>query len=382
MPDRTTQVLLRVAALVIILWALRAAAPIAVPFVFALFLMGVFWPVYRGVRRRTPRAVAAVVALLAFLVVLGGIGGGLYYSGAQIAADSRQIAQHLSSEVQQLRSWAAQRGLPVPAPDEAAATVGAFLKQVAASLVSASTGLFLALAFLVLGLVEVRAFRDKLVGNRVESRLARTLSEVATDFQRYIAARTFVGMLTGVLTGLGAWVIGLDYPFIWGLTNFLLNYFPTIGSVIGVVPPTLYALAQADGGVGLALAALGVIGGAQLIMGNYIDPLVQGRVLSLSPLIVLLSVVFWGWMWGVPGAFLGVPMTIATVLVCRRFASTRWIATLLAETELSEAPTVADELQRDRRRAEGDTEAAPEADRGGANHAAPSSRGHGSQGSL
>jgi hypothetical protein len=151
--------------------------------------------------------------------------------------------------------------------------------------------------------------------------------------------------------------------------------FPTIGSILGVLPPALYALAQSDGGMGLALLSLGVIGGIQLIMGNYIDPLVQGRVLSLSPLIVLFSVAFWGWMWGVAGAFIGVPITIATVLICRRFESTRWIATLLAETEDSRALPVVDDLRLDKHHRENAsrTSSESEADRGSVDQVASSS---------
>ncbi len=354
MPDLFTQGLLRLASIFIILWGIRAAQPIAAPLIFALFLMGVCWPLYRWVQRLAPRVVAAAIALLVCLIALGGIGGGLYYSGVQIAGDSQKMAQLISLEALQLRSLAEGLGVPIPPPEKAASAVGTFLKYLSSQALSASTGLFLALTFLMLGLLEAPAFRTKLVGNRADSALLHSLSEIASDFQRYIAARTFLGLLTGLLSGLGAWAIGLDYPFIWGLTNFLLNYFPTIGSILGVIPSTLYALAQSDGGAGLALAALGVIGGVQLIMGNYIDPLVQGRVLSLSPLIVLLSVAFWGWMWGVAGAFIGVPITIAIVLICRRFASTRWIATLLAGTNDDNATPIVCDLRVTRRQQEGD----------------------------
>jgi len=373
MPDLLTQALLRIAAIFIILWGFRAAQSIAAPLVFALFLMGVCWPIYRWVQRRAPRVVATLIALLVCLIALGGIGGGLYYSGVQIAEDSQKIAQHLSSKTQELRSWAEQIGLPIPAPEKAASSAGTFLKQMSSHVLSASTGLSLALTFLVLGLLEVQAFRTKLVGNRINSVLVQSLSEVAVDFQRYIAARTFLGLLTGILSGLGAWAIGLDYPFIWGLTNFLLNYFPTIGSILGIIPPALYALAQSDGGAGLAMTALGVIGGVQLIMGNYIDPLVQGRVLSLSPLIVLFSVAFWGWMWGVAGAFIGVPITIAIVLICRRFEGARWIATFLAQAENRDDPPIVCDLKRDKPFQEGDVDRPSDADQTSVSQVAPSS---------
>jgi AI-2 transport protein TqsA len=373
MTDPVTRTLLRIAALLIILWGLRAAQSIAAPLIFAFFLMGVCWPIYGWVRRLAPRVVAALVALFVCLIVLGGIGGGLYYSGVQIAGDSQKITQQLSSQAERLRSWSEHLSLPIPAPEKAASSAGTFLKRMSSHVLSASTGLFLALTFLVLGLLEVGAFRNKLVGARTDSALVRILSEVAVDFQRYIAARTFLGLLTGILSGLGAWAIGLDYPFIWGLTNFLLNYFPTIGSILGIIPPALYALAQSDGGISLALTALGVIGGVQLIMGNYIDPLVQGRVLSLSPLIVLFSVAFWGWMWGVAGAFIGVPITIAIVLICRRFESARWIATFLAEAENGDAPPIARDLRRHRQSQEADVEPSSEADRKSVDQATPSS---------
>jgi predicted PurR-regulated permease PerM len=81
----------------------------------------------------------------------------------------------------------------------------------------------------------------------------------------------------------------------------------------------------------MALLVLLGVGGVQFVMGQYIDPLLQGKYLALSPLVVLLSVTFWGWLWGVAGAFIGVPLTIGIVITCRHFERTRWIATLLAE---------------------------------------------------
>jgi predicted PurR-regulated permease PerM len=101
---------------------------------------------------------------------------------------------------------------------------------------------------------------------------------------------------------------------------------------VAVIPPVLFGLVQFQS-IPMALLVLLGVGGVQLIMGQYIDPLLQGKYLALSPLVVLLSVTFWGWLWGIGGAFLGVPLTIGVVITCRRFARTRWIATLLARLE-------------------------------------------------
>jgi predicted PurR-regulated permease PerM len=195
------------------------------------------------------------------------------------------------------------------------------------------TAFVLVIAFLVFGLLEAPDFQAKL-GSIVPRQRAGAwfdaIHTITSDFQRYIVVRTFIGLITGVLVALFAWVIGLDFALIWGLTNFLLNYIPTLGSIIAVVPPVLFGLLQFQS-IPMALLVLLGVGGVQFVMGQYIDPLLQGKYLALSPLVVLLSVTFWGWLWGVAGAFIGVPLTIGIVIACRHFERTRWIAILLAE---------------------------------------------------
>jgi predicted PurR-regulated permease PerM len=121
---------------------------------------------------------------------------------------------------------------------------------------------------------------------------------------------------------------GLDLWMLWGLLAFLLEFVPTIGSVLAVIPPALYAAVQFDGlarplGLTLALTVM------QLFLGNYVDPKIEGRMLSLSPFVVLASIVLWAWVWGAAGALLGVPLTIAVTTIARHFDGTRWLWALL-----------------------------------------------------
>jgi AI-2 transport protein TqsA len=155
--------------------------------------------------------------------------------------------------------------------------------------------------------------------------------EITNDFQRYMVVRTGIGLVNGVLIWLAAWLLGLEFAFIWGFTSFLLNYIPTIGSVVAVIFPVLFALAQGDGS--LPWLTLLVFGGIQILLGVILDPLIEGHYLAPSPLVVLLSVTFWGWVWGIPGAFIGVPLTIFVIITCKQFARTQWIATLLSDVE-------------------------------------------------
>jgi len=148
-------------------------------------------------------------------------------------------------------------------------------------------------------------------------------------FERYFLVQAFSSVVTGVLTGLYCWLLGLEFALVWGLLAGVLNFVPTIGSIIAVLPPTLFALAF--GGLGTAALTLVGLGAIQLIMGNVVDPVLQGSALELSKTVVLLSVVFWGWLWGIGGAFIAVPMTTAVVLLLDEFEATRPVARFLGK---------------------------------------------------
>lgn len=343
--DRLTATLLRVAAFVLIFWALHEAKEVFAPVAFALFAIGFFWPLYRRAERLMPEVLAAVVVFVAALVVLGLLGAGLYYSADQIASEVPRMRRSLEDALGSLSRWAADQGVSLPTTEGIVAQLSGTLRELAAGVVGAGIGIFLVLAFMVLGIIEVHDVRRRITGDERMSGFYETVSEIARDFQRYIGARTLVGLITGAFTALTTWMIGLEYPLVWGLANLLLNYIPTVGSVVGVVPPALFALAT--GGAPDMLLAVAAVGGTQLFMGNYVDPLVQGKVLSLSPFVVLFAVTFFSWLWGITGAFLTVPIVVAFVLVCERFEGARWLSTLLAERPVGEGrPTVIEDLRR------------------------------------
>ena len=123
--------------------------------------------------------------------------------------------------------------------------------------------------------------------------------------------------------------LGLQLAFVWGVTTFLLNYIPTLGSIVAVLPPAVFALVQFDDPTRAALT-FSAVTALQVITGSYVDPLVEGRFVSLSPFVVLFSVVFWGWLWGIPGSFVGVPMTLAVVIWADEFDTHRWLYDLTA----------------------------------------------------
>jgi predicted PurR-regulated permease PerM len=193
------------------------------------------------------------------------------------------------------------------------------------------TALLLTLAFAALGLAEADEVRRRIahVGNGGGARRAlAAIDEAVPAFRRYVWVKTLTSAVTGVATWLAALAFGLPLAWVWGFLAFLLEYIPSVGSALAVLPPTLMALAE--GGVQKAAAVLLVVGGLQVFFGNVVDPRLEGKLMSLSPFGVLLSIVFWGWLWGPAGALLAVPLTVAVVIACRHIPGARGVATVVA----------------------------------------------------
>jgi AI-2 transport protein TqsA len=198
--------------------------------------------------------------------------------------------------------------------------------------VEAVGGLVLTIAFAALALAEADDARRRLLtalpGERGPHALD-AIGEAARAFRRYAWVKSLTSAITGTASGLLALAFGLPLAWVWGFVTFLLEYVPSVGSLLAIVPPTLIALAE---GGGLARPALVFVsfGVLQIILGNVIDPRIEGRLMTLSPFGVLLSIVVWGWLWGPVGALLAVPLTVAVVIACRHLPGARPVATLLA----------------------------------------------------
>jgi AI-2 transport protein TqsA len=198
-------------------------------------------------------------------------------------------------------------------------------------------GLILILFFVLLMLLEARRWREKIRAALKGSRAAATLDTAATvseQVRKYLLAQTMVGAITAVLEGLWLWTIGVELAIVWGILFFFLNYIPTLGSILAGLPPALLAVLTL--GPAHAMVAIAGIFVIEQIMGNFVDPRLVGRKLSISPLVLLVAVVFWGWVWGVPGALLAVPLTATIVVAFAHVPALRPIALLLSRSASEE----------------------------------------------
>ena len=151
---------------------------------------------------------------------------------------------------------------------------------------------------------------DKFHNDRLEreQQLETTFKKITEQIQRYIIAKVGVNLIAGIITTIVLSIIGVDFPIVWGLFVFLFNFIPTIGSAIALVFPVLFSLVQFDS-VGTMILVLALMAGIQTLAFNVAEPMILGKRLNLNPLLILLSVLVWGYIWGIVGMLLSVPLT-------------------------------------------------------------------------
>jgi len=157
-------------------------------------------------------------------------------------------------------------------------------------------------------------------------------TSVATGIQRYLWMKTLLSILTGLSSYIVLKGLGVDFAETWSFLIFMLNYIPNIGSILGVVFPALLAIVQFDTTWQFFVIAV-FLSGIQFFIGNVIEPAIMGRSLNLSSFVIILSLTFWGTIWGLVGMFLSVPITAMTMIVCSHIPSWRWVAVLLSNDE-------------------------------------------------
>ena len=188
------------------------------------------------------------------------------------------------------------------------------------------------LVFLLLGLLEVLVVKRKLetLGDKdLGQALLTAFTTVAAKFRKYMIVRTGMSVVTGIAIWAFSLLAGIELATAWGVIAFALNYIPFIGPFIATVFPSMFAIAQSESWQ-MALVVFVGLNLIQFMIGSYLEPRVAGAALAISPFVVLFSVFFWLFLWGIPGAFIGVPIMIAIITICGQFPSSRWVSHLLS----------------------------------------------------
>lgn len=218
------------------------------------------------------------------------------------------------------------------------------------SLVTLSKNFFLVTLFVIFFMIEIRTFRDKMVlafPDVGEGRVTRIMNETIQQVSRYMSIKFFISLLTGLCVFVGAFAIGIDFAIIWGFLAFALNFIPNFGSIFSGIVTVGFSIIQFwPNPTDMVITGVLMIG-VNMVLGNVIEPRIQGRNLGLSPFLILASLAFWGWIWGFTGLILAVPMMAIIKIVCENVEMFKPIAILMgaARTELKAAETNAEAAQ-------------------------------------
>jgi AI-2 transport protein TqsA len=325
------RVVLILAATVVVLAGIRLGAPILNPILFAVVLSLLFSPVYSWLLRR---GLPAPLALVIMLVVLAILFVGLFFIlGVSISKFSERVGYYvaqLNGELSSLDAVLERLGLSNVNLSEAVNSsalvdaVGTILSGIAGFL----SDLFLILMIMLFLLGEGPAMMARLRASVHEDnpQVAR-LTAVGQNVVLQFGLRAIVNLVTGAGVTVLMFLLGVDFPLMWGILTFFLSFVPYIGLVLAVAPAVVLALAEF--GVTRAVLVIAGVIVINILAENVLSPMMMGRGLNISPTIVFLSFIFWAWLLGGPGAFLALPITLFVAVMFDTFPETRWLASLI-----------------------------------------------------
>ncbi|MCB1209029.1 MAG: AI-2E family transporter [Verrucomicrobiales bacterium] len=359
-PDDTTpkgdrqqgfRLLLTGACLVVVLAGMKAAEGFFIPLVLAFFLSILNYPIMRWLRSY---GVPNFLGMLLVVTINVGVLGLVINAGSSLLVrfqgDIPDYVRQLKSSVDQGALWLEEQGVKgaVDQVNQAlnwqeltqysansnfvqglASVMGSTVGTVA-SLVSSLTLVLILMVFILMeGAGTMSRFMAiHLAGGPNFSGLANS----ASDIQKYLGIKTAISAATGLLATLWCMIFDLPYPVLWGLVAFVFNFIPAVGSIVAALPPVLVALIQSGPG-----SAVGVMIGYLAInfsLGNFLEPTLLGRRFGVSSLVIVLSVLFWGWLWGIVGMFLAVPLTMLLKMMLDHSEEFRWLSVAMSKKKV------------------------------------------------
>ena len=318
---------------------LKITATVVLPLAIAILLVFVLYPMVLGLEKiRIPRLVSILLAVIIIVAALYVFGMVLFSSGRVILSRYPQYEARLS----EIYIWIAD------VFDLSYNTELSFFQnlwghiefrnQISSMAVSFSNSFLdfgknavLVVLFVAFLLVEASQFKEKL--ELAFSSHSVVIKKMGTDVMRqvtrYLGAKFLISLANGVIYAIGFWLVGLEFAIVWGVIQFLLNFIPTLGSIVAGIGISLFALMQFWPEPGPIIIVVLIVLGTNMILGNILDPKIIGENVGISPFVVVASLVIWGWIWGFAGMVLAVPMMVIIRIICENFPFLEPISILL-----------------------------------------------------
>ena len=329
---------LLLSAVVLVFAGLHFASAILAPTAAALFVIAVVWPLQNALQARMPTLLATIITLFVTVAVIGILVYLLVWGFGLVFQWLLNNTARFQTLYLQAMDWLGDHGIAAKnfmTDNYNPGWIAGPAREVAGRSYRLTTFVVIVFAFVALGLLEVDVIRrniQRIGDNELQQSLLRAGRRIAVKFQRYMIVRSVMSVLTGLIVWCFALVAGIELATAWGIIAFVFNYIPFLGPLFATIFPTIFALVQ-FGSWQLAIGIFAFLNIVQFVTGSYMEPRIAGAALSISPFVVLFSVFFWSFLWGIPGAFIGLPVTIALFTVCEWNPSSRWIARLVSTSQ-------------------------------------------------
>ena len=335
---RTTNILLLVIAIPLVFYLLKVLSFIFIPLIFSMFIALLFLPLMRVLRRRNvPKFLSIVIVLL---IVAGGLKIGIeliQLSSKEILASNSDFFDKAQPKLDALKIYLKEDfGVEIESNKNVFAqffqkenignTIGFLRKFV--------TMLLMTAFFVVLWLAEsinVHKLLNTTILKQKHTSI-KAFMKIEKDLIKFIKVKFLVSALTGLFTGLMCIFFDVSFPIFWGLFAFAINFVQMVGSFISVILLSIFAFVELDTSGTLLFFILSITA-VQVVFGAILEPIFMGKSFSINIIAVLVMLMFWGFLWGIPGLIMAIPITVFIKIILEQFPSTKIIASLLSGSE-------------------------------------------------
>lgn len=321
------------AAFVILMAGLIFAKSVVNPVLMALFVSIIFaQPILWLEKKKVPHGMAIVIMILALIVIYFGFIELIGSSLSLFLEDAPKYEQSFREMSESARQFLAKKGMGGAIVGGSSITDPAKMLQYTAKIAGqlkellSSEVTFLFLTIFLLAELEAVYLKIKVLEKSVPT-LNTYLGTIGHNMRHYLSIKTLTSLATGILVGGSLAIIGVDYPILWGLIAFLLNFIPTIGSIVAAIPAVLFSILQL--GFPATWWTIAIYVFSNVVIGSILEPRIMGKGMGLSTFVVFLSLIFWGLMFGIVGMFLSVPITMTIKIILESFPKTKWLAVML-----------------------------------------------------
>jgi len=346
-----SQMLVSLACLIVVLAGMKLAAGVLVPIAYAFFLAVLSFPLMRWMtNHRFPSVLALALTLLMNLGVLAGLITLAVRMLISFNSDLPRYLRGLERYSIELATWLETNGIEganetlagffdwntiigYAGQQDMLTRIGSMLGSTFGTLATVAAGLIMILILMMFVLMEAPGTLSRLTAVKLAGGPDFTgLMRSASDIQKYLGVKTLISALTGLLAGVWCYFLDLQYPLLWAILAFVFNYIPAVGSTAASIPAIVEALVQhgTGGAIGIAIG----YGGINFCLDNFVQPTLLGNRFGISALVVVLSVIFWGWLWGPLGMFLAVPLTMVFKVLLDNSEEFRWISVAMAKKKI------------------------------------------------